>query len=363
MDENDENLTETQRAMLAAKRKQKEEEEKWFEEYMEEVAERREKENQDLEELMARIEERRRDREDEDAQRLEFQERAAESRKAEEEEKKHKQEEAKHKKDADRAKKQALMAGGMAAMTMSGGGGGRAFTIEKKEGEGDEAATPVVATGAGKSKDEFAASKAAAMEKYTGDMPGIDSLEVSGLRARIKTLHDQIIDLESAKYDFEERKKIQDMDFKELQERKKQKMRSQAKKMGLDPEQFANAKYKPKIKTANDYDRVIDGRSFGDRRYYYLKAPPGAKSVMHGSGRPPNEWGKSYNAEEIQMVRKHLEENPPKYQELEPVEGAKPPAPVIAMVQPPPDPEPEEPKAPAAAAPPPAAAAAEEEEE
>jgi len=323
-------LTETQRAMLAAKRKQREEDEKWFEEYMVEVEERRAQENAELEELKQRIEERRAERIEEDMKRQEYANQAAERHKQEEEERKAKQEEAKRKKAEARAKKQALMAGGMNAVQQPvPGKKGRSFQIVKKQVQGEDGEIKEVEV-----QEESAPGvdphKEAYMAKFSAPLE-LDDMDCSSLRMRIKGMHENIIQLEAARYDLEERHKVQLMDFRELKEREKQQLRKKATKMGLDPEEFANAKHPPKVKVQNAYDRVIDSRGYEDRKKYYLKGAKPPKAIAHGTGRPPADWGRTYKAEEIQIVRKHLEENPPKYQELEPVEGAKPPVKPIPL--------------------------------
>jgi troponin T len=122
------------------------------------------------------------------------------------------------------------------------------------------------------------------------------------------------------KYDLEQRHGRQDYDLKELGERQKQAARNKAKASGADDvgvEESGNLP--PKVHVASKHDRQVDRRSYGDKRELFenpeVKPPP---SIVHGTARPPPEWGRKTN-EELENIRKNLE--PPKYVEQAPVEG------------------------------------------
>merc|ERR1712243_514898 len=77
-----------------------------------------------------------------------------------------------------------------------------------------------------------------------------------------------IVSLETDKYDFEQRHKDQEYEFKELAERQKLQMRNKAIKKGLDPEAFTG-KHPPTIRMFSKYERRTDTRSYGDRKKPY----------------------------------------------------------------------------------------------
>jgi len=76
---------------------------------------------------------------------------------------------------------------------------------------------------------------------------------------------DNIVKLETEKYDLEERQKRQDYDLKELKERQKQQLRQKAMKLGLEPEALTG-KYPPKIQVASKHERRVDTRSYAERK-------------------------------------------------------------------------------------------------
>ncbi|KAB1688489.1 hypothetical protein FNE65_30190, partial [Klebsiella pneumoniae] len=77
----------------------------------------------------------------------------------------------------------------------------------------------------------------------------LDGLNLHQLKAKAQELWDNIVHLETEKYDLEERQKRQDYDLKELKERQKQQLRHKALKRGLDPEALTG-KYPPKVRLA-----------------------------------------------------------------------------------------------------------------
>jgi len=93
----------------------------------------------------------------------------------------------------------------------------------------------------------------------------IDGLGIEGLKKKATSLWEQIVLLETEKYDLEERSKRQDYDLKELKERQKQQLRHKALKRGLDPEALTG-KYPPKIQLASKFERRVDHRNYEDKK-------------------------------------------------------------------------------------------------
>merc|ERR1712029_984311 len=89
-----------------------------------------------------------------------------------------------------------------------------------------------------------------------------------GLKAKAEDLFKIIIQLETDKYDYEQRKLTQELDLKELKERQKQQLRQKAMKKGLDPEALTG-KYPPKIRMYSKYERRTGTRTYDDRRKLY----------------------------------------------------------------------------------------------
>lgn len=93
----------------------------------------------------------------------------------------------------------------------------------------------------------------------------IEGLAVDQLKEKAKELWEQVIKLETEKYDLEERQKRQDYDLKELSERQRQINRNKAMKKGLDPDALLG-RHPPKISVASKYERRVDRRTYGDKK-------------------------------------------------------------------------------------------------
>merc|ERR1712018_483944 len=96
----------------------------------------------------------------------------------------------------------------------------------------------------------------------------LDGMDQEDLKSKAKELWDQIVKLETERYDLEERTRRQDYDLKELKERQRQQNKQKAIKLGLDPEALTG-KYPPKIRMYSKYERRTDTRTYDDRRKLY----------------------------------------------------------------------------------------------
>ena len=97
------------------------------------------------------------------------------------------------------------------------------------------------------------------------DLEALDSDEMKG---KVEDLFKTIIQLETDKYDYEQRKLTQELDLKELKERQKAQLRAKALKKGLDPEAFTGA-HPPRIHMFSKYERRTDTRTYVERKKLY----------------------------------------------------------------------------------------------
>merc|ERR1712001_268145 len=97
------------------------------------------------------------------------------------------------------------------------------------------------------------------------DMAEMDS---DDLKSKASELFNTIVQLETDKFDYEQRKLTQELDMKELKERQKAQLRQKALKKGLDPEALVG-KYPPMIRMYSKYERRTDTRTYEDRKKLY----------------------------------------------------------------------------------------------
>merc|ERR1711983_693018 len=93
----------------------------------------------------------------------------------------------------------------------------------------------------------------------------LDNLDSDELKHKAEDLFNTIVQLETDKYDYEQRKVTQDYELKELKERQKVQLRQKALKKGLDPEALTG-KHPPKIQTASKFERRPDSRTYDDKK-------------------------------------------------------------------------------------------------
>uniref|UniRef100_A0A8R1HMD5 Uncharacterized protein n=1 Tax=Caenorhabditis japonica TaxID=281687 RepID=A0A8R1HMD5_CAEJA len=264
--EDEEGLTEGERAMAAAKRRHEEEQHAKLQDYEERRRIEREKEEEELKKLKEKQERRKLEREQEEKEMEERRRVADDRRRQEEEERKAKVEEDRRRKEEEKNKRNQLSGGGFQT-----GQGGRNFTIPKKGGQNDKFGNIVQAKQEmGMTKEQQDEAKRAFLTAIRKGIPSTDEIPPNELKAKIKELHQRICKLEAEKYDLEKRHERQEYDMKELNERQRQVTRNSALKKGIDPAEVGSARYPPKQLIASKFERQ-NVQAFYDRRSLFIK--------------------------------------------------------------------------------------------
>uniref|UniRef100_T1INX9 Troponin T n=1 Tax=Strigamia maritima TaxID=126957 RepID=T1INX9_STRMM len=247
-------------------------EESW-KEYIDQWRKQRNKEEEELRVLKEKQYKRRHERDAEEQVRAEKKRLEDEKRQRENEEKRQRDMEAKKKRLEEAEKKRQAM---QQALDLQKSTDIKPnFVIQKRADGGpganvgntamDKLMNVAAARGEmGKTREQLDDDKAISLSFRVKPLE-IDGLPVEELKAKAKQLWEQVCQLETEKYDLEERQKRQDYDLKELGERQRQINRNKALKKGLDPESLTG-KYPPKLQVASKYERRIDRRSYSDKK-------------------------------------------------------------------------------------------------
>lgn len=340
-------MTEAQKAMLAAQKKHEEEEAKRDKEYQE----RREHEklslNDELSALKEKLAERKKIRVEEEANLVELRNQDEEKHRLEREAKRDELEAKKRAKELEMKKSSASC-----VVPLPIAPTGRNYQPKKK---GEKA--PKAGEAAEEPSDEENAAETRRQYLEMACKPiDLSGLDPHTLKDKVKSFHARLVKLETAKYDLGRRAEEQAYELLELKEREKQRARQKAKESGLDSEEAAAGAVArpPKVRLASKFDRQTDKRSYGERYVMYEKPfVKKAPKLYHGTPRPPVEFGHpSLQNEELETLRKSMDPAKGRYTEVEVIEGAKPAGVAVVAPQVPDDNAPDEPApAPAAAAP------------
>jgi len=227
--------------------------------YIEEWRKQRRKEEEELKRLKEKQAKRKVLREQQEKALEAKKQKEEKDRQAAVETKKRQEQEEKMRRLQENEKKRQQMAEGGGKQFGSGAGAGQSPAMELQ-----------------KTKEQLAEEKKISLSFRIKPLE-VDSLDMNALKRKANELWEQIIKLETEKYDLEDRQRRQDYDLKELQERKKQQLRQKALKLGLNPEALTG-KYPPKIRLASKFERRVDTRSYEERKSLFLKGAMGSVS-------------------------------------------------------------------------------------
>ena len=226
-------------------------------EYISEWRKTREKEEEELQKLKEKQAKRKEIRAE--------QEKKLNQQKKEEEEKLRKEEAEKKAKEAEEKKKRLEEAEAKRQQMLEAQKAGKAEGGNKKGGAsagvGDKMREMT------KTKEQLEEEKKIALSIRIKPLD-LEPMDSDELKSKAEELFKVIIQLETDKYDYEQRKVTQDYEMAELKERQKAQLRQKALKKGLDPDAFCG-KYPPPIRMYSKYERRTDTRSYEDRKKLY----------------------------------------------------------------------------------------------
>jgi len=238
--------------------KRKEELNNQLKEYISEWRKTREKEEDELSKLKEKQAKRKEIRAE--------QEKKLNAAKREEEEKAKKEEADRKAKEAEEKKKKLEEAEAERQKMLEAQKAQKADANEKKKsvagGPGNDARKEL-----SKTKEQLEEEKKIALSIRIKPLE-LEAMDSDEMKAKAEDLFKIIVQLETDKYDYEQRKLTQELDLKELKERQKAQLRAKALKKGLDPEALTG-KYPPKIRMYSKYERRTDTRSYDDRKKMY----------------------------------------------------------------------------------------------
>jgi len=151
----------------------------------------------------------------------------------------------------------------------------QAMLEAQKAGKADAAAAQkAAAAGSGdkmremtKTKEQLEEEKKLALSIRIKPLE-LEAMDSDDMKNKAEELFKVIVQLETDKYDYEQRKVTQEYEMQELKERQKAQLRQKALKKGLDPDAFCG-KYPPPIRMYSKYERRTDTRSYEDRKKLY----------------------------------------------------------------------------------------------